>query len=122
MKKKITRRITWFCWRVVFIALAIWGVAFDFEKAANLLKFLIWLIVPLLILGAFSEKLRAEKRENGPSVPPGLVLAVDLAIASLMAACGWFGYAAFFMVGSMCAVGVYLAKPDAVAVSTGEQK
>lgn len=108
MSKKVTRRISWFCWHGLFIALTIWGVMLGVKPFANVLKFLIWLTALLMIVAAISESGRNEIRKVGPSMPVMLTLAVDLVIACLLAAYGWFGYAALLITSSICSVVPYL--------------
>lgn len=107
MQEVTTRRLCWAATNGAVVTSVVWGVASGDETAANVFKFLAWLSYLPVILILLSDKATALARKKGPSVSPYLSFSVDMAVAVLLAAHGWFGYAALVGASGACLLAVY---------------
>lgn len=100
--KILRRRLSWVLQNGAVVGLAWYGVVEGVEWAANILRFLIPLVIALyvlLLIGINADAaIKRKAKEAGPSVPGWLNLAYDLALALFLAAHGWFVYAGLVMV------------------------
>lgn len=121
MNKKYIRRIDWAAWNGAMAALVICGLVFGIGMAANAFKFLALFDGVIQIAAVFSKDAVAARRKRGPSVPPRLIVLVDLSVAALLAAYGWFGYATLVAVAGLCSASPYFSEPHD-SIETQEKK
>lgn len=107
MSNLLRRRIEWVLWNGMTVTCAVWGLVFGSHMATNAFKFLVW-IQFVMALCACSSDVRMALRQKGPSMPWRLTLFIDLSVAVLLAAYGWFGYATIVAVGGFCGVAAYV--------------
>ena len=114
MNRMAARRIEAVLVNATVVTMVVWGVALGSSMAANVFKFLVWFVFLPPILVMCSSDLSAKMRRKGPSIPPRLSLLLDVGIACLLAAYGWFWYAALVAIGGMSANAVYQGEPEPV--------
>ena len=89
------------------------AMMFQNEMAANLIKFIVWLNFIMIILVTIAGKeLKQKAREQGPSVPYKINLVYGVLFSCVLAAFGWFGYAALDIIATFLQGAIYSDEDD----------
>ena len=108
---KLRRVISWIALNALVVALAWNGIYNQVAWSANVLKFLLWSNLCFAILGFLSaatdSNVRRRFKRKGLSVPDEVELAFDVLCGSILAAVGWFGYAAIVLATGLLQINTF---------------
>jgi hypothetical protein len=92
------RAVKWFIINALFMALGVVVLWEIYPQFYTLFLFLMWALIVLAVLGAFSENVKIKARKKGRSVPKGVSQFYDLILVCLLAYHSWIWTAVFWLV------------------------
>ena len=98
--------LKWIILHALMMACLCWGMFRDVEWAQNIVVFMVWLNLFVVLLVLSIKDCRAKVRKERGNIPKWAHIAYDVVFIVILAAFGWFVAAAAYTVSSFLCLGI----------------
>jgi len=103
---RMVKILKWIIFHALMMACLYWGMFRDVEWARNIVVFMVWLNLFVVLLVLSIKDCRVKMRDERGNIPQWAHIAYDVVTIVILAAFGWFVTAAAYAVSSFLCLGI----------------